>query len=221
MKPYGNGPRLPKAPDAIIARRRPQAAIEGPSLSVHCRDLRASAATAGSSMRSKRQGRRRMELAAVMRGSCYPPITASCAGVFSTCCDTPQVYLTSTATRRGVGSRSSDVSMRCNRRFVAPSQMIQHVRPNLAGQRQAEAKNRDAIEDLYRVYVQGRAARWCDPRPGAGPAGSGPQAGASVTTACARRSFNGAPTPGFSFRKGVDCDGRTIGGKLPAGSGFE
>ena len=154
--------------DAIIARLRPQlAAIQGAIVfPFNLPPILGLGNTGGFQyVLEALQGQTPTELAAVMRGLLVAANQQpELAGVFSTfAADTPQVYLDIDRDKAQVlGVKVSDV-------FNALQSTLGgfYVNDfNLFGRTwqvnvQAEARFRDAIEDIYRVYVRSAKAPWC------------------------------------------------------------
>ena len=190
-------------------------------------DPRVSAAPAASSTCSKPcRARRPTDLAAVMRALL---VTANqqpeLAGVFSTfAADTPQIRLDIDRDKAQVlGVKVTDI-------FNALQSTLGgfYINDfNLFGRTwqvnvQAEAPFRNAIDDIYRVYVRGKDGRdGADAGAGAGAARPG-TAGADPLQRLPRRGRSTAPPkPGYSSGQALAAMERISAATLPAGYGFE
>jgi HAE1 family hydrophobic/amphiphilic exporter-1 len=228
LKPYPERTAAAESADAIIARLRPQlAAIEGAiAFPFNLPPIFGLGSTGGFQYALEAlQGQPPKELAAVMRGLM---ISANqqpeLAGVFSTfAADTPEVYLDIDRDKTQVlGVKVSDV-------FNALQSTLggYYVNDfNLFGRTwqvnvQAEAKNRDTIEDIYRVYVHGSGGTMVPIRALAqARLVQGPQAVIRYNGLRAA-IVNGAPKPGFSSGQALTAMERLSAESLPVGYGFE
>jgi len=228
LKPYAERTAAAERADAIIARLRPQlAAIQGAIVfPFNLPPILGLGNTGGFQYALEAlQGQPPKELAAVMRGLLVSANQQpELAGVFSTfAADTPQVYLDIDRDKAQVlGVKVSDI-------FNALQSTLGgfYVNDfNLFGRTwqvnvQAEAKNRDAIDDIYRVYVRGGGGAMVPIRALAqARLVQGPQA--VIRYNGFRASIiNGAPKPGFSSGQALSAMERLSAGTLPVGYGFE
>jgi hydrophobic/amphiphilic exporter-1 (mainly G- bacteria), HAE1 family len=228
LKPYAERTAAAESADAIIARLRPQlAAIQGAIVfPFNLPPVFGLGNTGGFQYALEAlQGQPPKELAAVMRGLLVSANEqAELAGVYSTfAADTPQVYLDIDRDKAQVlGVKVSDV-------FNALQSTLGgfYVNDfNLFGRTwqvnvQAEAKNRDAIDDIYRVYVRGSGGAMVPIRALAqARLVQGPQAVIRYNGFRAA-VINGARKPGFSSGQALSAMERLSAASLPAGYGFE
>jgi hydrophobic/amphiphilic exporter-1 (mainly G- bacteria), HAE1 family len=228
MKPYADRTAASETVDAVIARLRPQlGAIQGAIVfPFNLPPILGLGSTGGFQyVLEALQGQSPTDLAAVMRGLLVAANQQpELAGVFSTfAADTPQVYLDIDRDKAQVlGVKVSDI-------FNALQSTLGgfYVNDfNLFGRTwqvnvQAEGRFRDAIEDIYRVYVRNRAGAMVPIRSLAqAHLVQGPQAmirynGFRATV------INGAPRPGISSGQALAAMERISARTLPAGYGFE
>ena len=228
MKPYAERTAASETVDAVIARLRPRlAAIQGAVVfPFNLPPILGLGSTGGFQyVLEALQGQSPSDLAAVMRGLLVAANQQpELAGVFSTfAADTPQVYLDIDRDKAQVlGVKVSDI-------FNALQSTLGgfYVNDfNLFGRTwqvnvQAEGRFRDAIEDIYRVYVRNSAGAMVPIRSLAqAHLVQGPQAmirynGFRATV------INGAPRPGISSGQALAAMERVSAQTLPAGYGFE
>jgi HAE1 family hydrophobic/amphiphilic exporter-1 len=228
LKPYEERTSRDQTVDAIIAKLRPQlGAIQGAVVfPFNLPPVLGLGSTGGFQyVLEALQGQSPSDLAATMRGML---VTANqqpeLAGVFSTfASDTPQVYLEIDRDKAQVlGVKIGDV-------FNALQSTLGgfYVNDfNLFGRTwqvnvQAEGRFRDAIEDIYRVYVRGAGGAMVPVRAIAqARLVQGPQA---IIRYNGHRAtlINGAPKPGFSSGQAIDAMERISKTTLPPGYGFE
>jgi HAE1 family hydrophobic/amphiphilic exporter-1 len=228
LKPYGERTAASQTADAIITRLRPQlAAIPGAIVfPFNLPPILGLGNTGGFQYALEAlQGQSPSDVAAVMRGLLVAANQQpELAAVFSTfAADTPQIRLDIDRDKAQVlGVKVSDV-------FNALQSTLggYYVNDfNLFGRTwqvnvQAEAPFRDAIEDIYRVYVRSSTGAMVPIRALAqARLVQGPQAliryngyrGAII---------NGAPKPGYSSGQALAAMERVSAATLPAGYGFE
>jgi HAE1 family hydrophobic/amphiphilic exporter-1 len=228
LKPYEERTARDQTVDAIIAKLRPQlGAIQGAVVfPFNLPPVLGLGSTGGFQyVLEALQGQSPSDLAATMRGLL---VTANqqpeLAGVFSTfAADTPQVYLEIDRDKAQVlGVKIADI-------FNALQSTLGgfYVNDfNLFGRTwqvnvQAEGRFRDAIEDIYRVYVRGAGGAMVPVRAVAqARLVQGPQA---VIRYNGHRAtvINGAPKPGISSGQALAAMERISAATLPAGYGFE
>ncbi|HLG48665.1 MAG TPA: multidrug efflux RND transporter permease subunit [Reyranella sp.] len=228
LKPYDQRTDPSESVDAIIARLRPQlAAIPGAIVfPFNLPPVFGLGSTGGFQYVLKAlQGQSPTELAAVARAlqisaSAQPEL----AGVFSTfAAETPQVHLDIDRDKAQVlGVKVSDI-------FNALQSTLggYYVNDfNLFGRTwqvnvQADSRFRDAIDDIYRVYVRTSAGTMVPIRALAqARLIQGPQAVIRYNGARAA-VINGGPKPGFSSGQAIAAMERLSATTLPAGYGFE
>ncbi len=227
LKPYEDRTAHDQTVDAIIAKLRPElGAIQGAVVfPFNLPPVLGLGSTGGFQyVLEALQGQSPSDLAAAMRGLL---ITANqqpeLAGVFSTfASDTPQVYLEIDRDKAQVlGVKIADV-------FNALQSTMGGFYIddfNLFGRTwqvnvQAESRYRDAIDDIYRVYVRGTGGQMVPVRAIAqARLVQGPQA---IIRYNGHRAtlINGAAKPGFSSGQALDTMER-ISATLPSGYGFE
>ena len=228
LKPYGERTDPAQHVDAILARLRPQlATIPGAIVFPFNLPPILGLGNAGGFqyVLEALQGQSPTDLAAVLRGlTVAANQQPELAAVFSTyAADTPQVYLDIDRDKAQVlGVKINDI-------FNALQATLGgfYVNDfNLFGRTwqvniQSDSRFRDAIEDIYRVYVRNAAGTMVPIRALAqARLVQGPQAliryngyrGAVV---------NGAPKPGFSSGQALTAMERLSATTLPAGYGFE
>jgi HAE1 family hydrophobic/amphiphilic exporter-1 len=228
LKPYQERTAASQTVDAIIARLRPQlAAIQGAIVfPFNLPPILGLGNTGGFQYALEAlQGQSPNDIAAVMRGLLVAANQQpELAAVFSTfAADTPQIRLDIDRDKAQVlGVKVSDI-------FNALQSTLGgfYVNDfNLFGRTwqvnvQAEAPFRDAIEDIYRVYVRGSSRAMVPIRALAqARLVEGPQAliryngfrGAII---------NGAPKPGYSSGQALAAMERISAASLPAGYSFE
>ncbi len=228
LKPYEQRTSRAETVDAIIARLRPQlGAIEGAVVfPFNLPPVLGLGNTGGFQyVLEALQGQTPSDLAATMRGLL---VTANqqpeLAGVFSTfASDTPQIFLEIDRDKAQVlGVKINDI-------FNALQSTLGgfYVNDfNLFGRTwqvnvQAEGPFRDAIDDIYRVYVHGTGGAMVPIRALAqARLVQGPQA---VIRYNGHRAtvINGAGKPGFSSGQALAAMERISATTLPAGYGFE
>jgi HAE1 family hydrophobic/amphiphilic exporter-1 len=228
LKPYEERKAASETVDAIIARLRPQlAGIPGAIVfPFNLPPILGLGNTGGFQYAFEAlQGQSPTDIAAVMRGLVVAANQQpELAGVFSTfAADTPQVRLDIDRDKAQVlGVKVSDI-------FNALQSTLGgfYINDfNLFGRTwqvnvQAEAKNRDTIEDIYRVYVRGSGGAMVPIRALAqARLVQGPQA---VIRYNGFRGaiINGAPKPGFSSGQALSAMERVSATSLPSGYGFE
>jgi HAE1 family hydrophobic/amphiphilic exporter-1 len=228
LKPYEERKAASETVDAIIARLRPQlAGIPGAIVfPFNLPPILGLGNTGGFQYAFEAlQGQSPTDIAAVMRGLVVAANQQpELAGVFSTfAADTPQVRLDIDRDKAQVlGVKVSDI-------FNALQSTLGgfYINDfNLFGRTwqvnvQAEAKNRDTIEDIYRVYVRGSGGAMVPIRALAqARLVQGPQA---VIRYNGFRGaiINGAPKPGFSSGQALSAMERVSATSLPPGYGFE
>jgi HAE1 family hydrophobic/amphiphilic exporter-1 len=228
LKPYEERTAAAQTADAIIARLRPQlAAIPGAIVfPFNLPPILGLGNTGGFQYALEAlQGQSPNDLAAVMRGLAVAANQQpELAAVFSTfAADTPQIRLDIDRDKAQVlGVKVSDI-------FNALQSTLGgfYINDfNLFGRTwqvnvQAEARNRDAIEDIYRVYVR-NSSRAMVPIRALAQARlvQGPQA---VIRYNGYRGaiINGAPKPGYSSGQALAAMERISAATLPAGYSFE
>ncbi len=228
LKPYEERTDPAQSVDAILARLRPElAAIPGGIVfPFNLPPILGLGSTGGFQyVLEALQGQSPAELAGVMRGLL---VTANqqpeLAGVFSTfAADTPQVYLDIDRDKAQVlGVRVSDI-------FNALQSTLGgfYVNDfNLFGRTwqvnvQAEARYRDAVDDIYRIYVRNSAGAMVPIRALAqARLVQGPQA---IIRYNGFRAvvINGAPKRGYSSGQGLQAMERISAATLPAAYSFE
>jgi HAE1 family hydrophobic/amphiphilic exporter-1 len=228
LKPYEQRTTREQTVDAIIAKLRPQlGAIQGAVVfPFNLPPVLGLGSTGGFQYALEAlQGQSPSDLAATMRGLL---VTANqqpeLAGVFSTfASDTPQIYLEIDRDKAQVlGVKISDI-------FNALQSTLGgfYVNDfNLFGRTwqvnvQAEGHFRDAIEDIYRVYIRGAGGAMVPVRAVAqARLVQGPQA---VIRYNGHRAtiINGAPKPGYSSGQALEAMERISQTTLPSGYGFE
>jgi HAE1 family hydrophobic/amphiphilic exporter-1 len=228
LKPYEERTDRAQTVDAIIAKLRPQfGAIQGAVVfPFNLPPVLGLGTTGGFQyVLEALQGQTPADLAATMRGVL---VTANqqpeLAGVFSTfASDTPQIYLEIDRDKAQVlGVKINDV-------FNALQSTLGgfYVNDfNLFGRTwqvnvQAEGRNRDAIDDIYRVYVHGTGGAMVPVRAIAqARLVQGPQA---IIRYNGHRAtlINGAPKPGYSSGQAIEAMERISATTLPQGYGFE
>ena len=228
MQPYDERTAPDESVDAVIAKLRPRlAAIQGAiTFPFNLPPIFGLGNTGGFQYALEAlQGQKPAELAAVMRGLLVSANQQpELAGVFSTfAADTPQVYLDIDRNKAQVlGVNVSDV-------FGALQSTLGgfYVNDfNLFGRTwqvnvQAEAKNRDTIEDIYRVYVRSNTGAMVPIRALAqARLVQGPQAVIRYNGFRAA-IINGAPKAGFSSGQALSAMERVSGTTLPSGYSFE
>jgi multidrug efflux pump len=228
LKPYAERTAPSETVDAIIARLRPQlAGIQGAIVfPFNLPPVFGLGSTGGFQYALEAlQGQSPSDLAAVMRGL----VVASnqqpeLAAVFSTfAADTPQIRLDIDRDKAQVlGVKVSDV-------FNALQSTLGgfYVNDfNLFGRTwqvnvEAEAPFRDAIDDIYRVYVRGITGAMVPIRALAqARLVQGPQSLIRYNGFPAA-IINGAPKPGYSSGQGLAAMERISAATLPTGYGFE
>ncbi|HEY2870381.1 MAG TPA: multidrug efflux RND transporter permease subunit [Reyranella sp.] len=228
LKPYDQRPDPSQSVDAIIAKLRPQlAAIPGAIVfPFNLPPIFGLGSTGGFQYVLKAlQGQSPTELAAVARAlqisaNAQPEL----AGVFSTfAAETPQVHLDIDRDKAQVlGVKVSDI-------FNALQSTLggYYVNDfNLFGRTwqvnvQADSHFRDAIDDIYRVYVRTSAGTMVPIRALAqARLIQGPQAVIRYNGSRAA-VINGGPKPGFSSGQAIAAMERLSGSTLPSGYGFE
>src|SRR2546421_1796294 len=228
MKPYEERTDPSQSVDAVIARLRPQlGAISGAIVfPFNLPPILGLGSTGGFQYALEAlQGQSPNDIAAVMRGLL---VTANqqpeLAGVFSTyAADTPQIRLDIDRDKAQVlGVKVNDV-------FNALQSTLGgfYINDfNLFGRTwqvnvQAEAPYRDAVEDIYRVYVRGSTGAMVPIRAVAqARMVQGPQ---TLVRYNGYRAaiINGAAKPGYSSGQGLAAMERISATTLPAGYGFE
>jgi hydrophobic/amphiphilic exporter-1 (mainly G- bacteria), HAE1 family len=228
LKPYEERTDPAQSADAIIAQLRPQlAAISGAIVfPFNLPPILGLGSTGGFQYALEAlQGQSPNDIAAVMRGLL---VTANqqpeLAGVFSTfAADTPQIRLDIDRDKAQVlGVKVTDI-------FNALQSTLGgfYINDfNLFGRTwqvnvQAEAPFRDAIEDIYRVYVRGSRGAMVPIRALAqARLVQGPQ---TLVRYNGYRAaiINGAQKPGYSSGQGLGAMERISAATLPAGYGFE
>jgi HAE1 family hydrophobic/amphiphilic exporter-1 len=228
MKPFEQRTAPSDGVDAVIARLRPQlAAIPGAIVFPFNLPPIFGLGNAGGFQYVLKalQGQSPAELATVVRGlqvaaNAQPELAA----VFSTyAADTPQVHLDIDRDKAQVlGVKVSDV-------FNALQSTLGgfYVNDfNLFGRTwqvniQADSRFRDAIEDIYRVYVRTSAGTMVPIRAIAqARLVQGPQAVIRYNGSRAA-VINGGPKPGYSSGQAIDAMERLSATTLPAGYGYE
>ena len=228
MKPYEERTDPAQSVDAVIAQLRPQlGAISGAIVfPFNLPPIIGLGSTGGFQYALEAlQGQSPNDIAAVMRGLL---VTANqqpeLAGVFSTfAADTPQIRLDIDRDKAQVlGVKVSDV-------FNALQSTLGgfYINDfNLFGRTwqvnvQAEAQFRDAIEDIYRVYVRGSMGNMVPIR--ALAQARLVQAPQTLVRYNGYRGaiINGATKPGYSSGQGLGAMERISATTLPAGYGFE
>ena len=228
LKPYAERTAPSETVDAIIARLRPQlAGIQGAIVfPFNLPPVFGLGSTGGFQyVLEALQGQSPSDLAAVMRGL----VVASnqqpeLAAVFSTfAADTPQIHLDIDRDKAQVlGVKVSDV-------FNALQSTLGgfYVNDfNLFGRTwqvnvEAEPPFRDAIDDIYRVYVRGNTGAMVPIRALAqARLIQGPQSLIRYNGFPAA-IINGAPKPGYSSGQGLAAMERISAATLPTGYGFE
>jgi hydrophobic/amphiphilic exporter-1 (mainly G- bacteria), HAE1 family len=228
LKPYDQRTDPAQTVDAIIARLRPQlgAVQDAIVFPFNLPPIFGLGSTGGFQyVLEALQGQSPTDLAAVMRGLL---VTANqqpeLAGVFSTfAAETPQVYLDIDRDKAQVlGVSVSDIYN------ALQSELGGYYANdfNLFGRTwqvnvQADARFRDAIEDIYRVYVRNNAGTMVPIRAlGEARMIQGPQAVIRYNGSRAA-VINGAPRPGVSSGQALAAMERISTQTLPAGFGFE
>src|SRR5438876_10779812 len=228
MKPYDDRTDPAQSVDAVIARLRPElGAIQGAVVfPFNLPPIIGLGSTGGFQYALEAlQGQSPNDIAAVMRGLL---VTANqqpeLAGVFSTfAADTPQIRLDIDRDKAQVlGVKVSDV-------FNALQSTLGgfYINDfNLFGRTwqvnvQAEAQFRDAIEDIYRVYVRGSGGAMVPIR--ALAQARLVQAPQALIRYNGYRPaiINGAAKPGYSSGQGLAAMDRISAPTLPAGYSFE
>jgi HAE1 family hydrophobic/amphiphilic exporter-1 len=228
LKPYDQRPAPSESVDAIIARLRPQlAAIPGAIVfPFNLPPIFGLGSTGGFQYVLKAlQGQSPTELAAVARAlqvsaNAQPEL----AGVFSTfAAETPQVHLDIDRDKAQVlGVKVSDI-------FNALQSTLGgfYINDfNLFGRTwqvnvQADSRFRNAIDDIYRVYIRTSAGTMVPIRALAqARLIQGPQAVIRYNGSRAA-VINGGPRPGFSSGQAIAAMERLSATTLPAGYGFE
>jgi HAE1 family hydrophobic/amphiphilic exporter-1 len=228
LKPYDERTSPSESVDAIVALLRPQlAGIQGAIVfPFNLPPVFGLGNTGGFQyVLEALQGQTPGDLAAVMRGLL---VTANqqpeLAAVFSTfAADTPQIHLDIDRDKAQVlGVKVSDI-------FNALQSTLGgfYVNDfNLFGRTwqvnvQAEAPFRDAVEDIYRVYVRGNTGAMVPIRALAqAHLVQGPQAIIRYNGFPAA-VINGSPKPGYSSGQGIAAMERISAATLPTGYGFE
>ncbi|MFZ5780635.1 MAG: efflux RND transporter permease subunit [Pseudomonadota bacterium] len=228
LDPYEQRTDSARHVDAIIATLRPKlAAIQGAVVfPFNLPPILGLGSTGGFQyVLEALQGQSPAELASVMRGLVVAANQQpELAGVFSTyAADTPQIWLDIDRDKAQVlGVRVSDV-------FAALQSTLGgfYVNDfNLFGRTwqvniQSEGRYRDAVEDIYRVYVRNRNGSMVPIRALAqARLVQGPQALIRYNGYRAA-IVNGAPTAGFSSGDALAAMERISASNLPAGYGFE
>jgi hydrophobic/amphiphilic exporter-1 (mainly G- bacteria), HAE1 family len=228
MKPYAERTAASETVDAVLARLRPQlAAIQGAIVfPFNLPPILGLGNTGGFQyVLEALQGQSPTDLAAVMRGLLVAANQQpELAGVFSTfAADTPQVYLNIDRDKAQVlGVKVSDI-------FNALQSTLGgfYINDfNLFGRTwqvnvQSEGRFRDAIEDIYRIYVRNSAGAMVPIRSLAqARLVQGPQAMIRYNGFRAA-IINGAPKPGISSGQALDAMERISAQTLPAGYSFE
>jgi HAE1 family hydrophobic/amphiphilic exporter-1 len=228
LKPYEERTAASEGVDAILARLRPElGAIQGAIVfPFNLPPILGLGSTGGFQYALEAlQGQSPNDIAAVMRGLL---VTANqqpeLAGVFSTfAADTPQVRLDIDRDKAQVlGVKVNDI-------FNALQSTLGgfYINDfNLFGRTwqvnvQAEAPHRDAVEDIYRVYVRGSTGAMVPIRAVAqARMVQGPQ---TLVRYNGYRAaiINGAAKPGYSSGQGLAAMERISATTLPAGYGFE
>jgi HAE1 family hydrophobic/amphiphilic exporter-1 len=228
LKPYEERATAPESVDAIIAQLRPQlAGIPGAIVfPFNLPPIFGLGNTGGFQYALEAlQGQSPADLAAVMRGLL---VTANqqpeLAAVFSTfAADTPQIHLDIDRDKAQVlGVKVSDI-------FNALQSTLGgfYVNDfNLFGRTwqvnvQAESPFRDAVQDIYRIYVRSSMGAMVPVRALAqARLVQGPQAIIRYNGFPAA-IINGTPKPGFSSGQGIAAMERISAATLPSGYGFE
>jgi hydrophobic/amphiphilic exporter-1 (mainly G- bacteria), HAE1 family len=228
MKPYEERTDPSQSVDAVIARLRPQlGAISGAIVfPFNLPPILGLGSTGGFQYALEAlQGQSPNDIAAVMRGLL---VTANqqpeLAGVFSTyAADTPQIRLEIDRDKAQVlGVKINDV-------FNALQSTLGgfYINDfNLFGRTwqvnvQSEARFRDQIDDIYRIYVRGKGGAMVPIRALAqAHLIQGPQALVRYNGYRAA-IINGAQKPGYSSGQGLAAMERISTATLPAGYGFE
>jgi HAE1 family hydrophobic/amphiphilic exporter-1 len=228
MQPYDERTAPDESVDAVIAKLRPRlAAIQGAiAFPFNLPPIFGLGNTGGFQYALEAlQGQKPAELAAVMRALLVSANQQpELAGVFSTfAADTPQVYLDIDRDKAQVlGVNVGDV-------FSALQATLGgfYVNDfNLFGRTwqvnvQAEAKNRDTIDDIYRVYVRSNTGAMVPIRALAqARLVQGPQAVIRYNGFRAA-IINGAPKAGVSSGQALSAMERVSATTLPAGYSFE
>ncbi len=228
LKPYEERSAASQSVEAIIATLRPRlAAIQGAIVfPFNLPPILGLGNTGGFQYALEAlQGQKPTELAAVMRGLLVSANQQpELAGVFSTfAAETPQVYLDIDRDKAQVlGVKISDI-------FNALQSALGgfYVNDfNLFGRTwqvnvQADSRFRDAIEDIYRVYVRSGAGAMVPIRALAqARLVQGPQAVIRYNGFRAA-VINGAPKPGFSSGQALAAMERLSATTIPAGYSFE
>jgi HAE1 family hydrophobic/amphiphilic exporter-1 len=228
LKPYDQRTDPSQSVDAIIARLRPQlAAIPGAIVfPFNLLPIFGLGNAGGFQYVAKAlQGQPPTELASVVRGlqisaNAQPEL----AGVFSTfAAETPQIYLEIDRDKAQVlGVKVSDI-------FNALQSTLggYYVNDfNLFGRTwqvnvQADSRFRDAIDDIYRVYVRTSAGTMVPIRAVAqAKLVQGPQAVIRYNVSRAA-VINGGPKPGYSSGQAIAAMERLSAATLPTGYGYE
>jgi HAE1 family hydrophobic/amphiphilic exporter-1 len=228
MKPYDQRTDPAQGVDAVLARLRPQlASIPGAIVfPFNLPPVLGLGSTGGFQyVLEALQGQSPSDLAAVMRGLL---VTANqqpeLAGVFSTfAADTPQVYLDIDRDKAEVlGIKLSDIFNALQSTlggfYINNFNLFGRVwQVNI----QADARFRDAIDDIYRVYVRSNKGAMVPIRALAqARLVQGPQAVIRYNGFPAA-VINGAPKPGVSSGEALAAMERISAQTLPAGYGFE
>jgi HAE1 family hydrophobic/amphiphilic exporter-1 len=228
MKPYDQRPGPSQSVDAVIARLRPElAAIQGAVVFPFNLPPIFGLGNAGGFQYVLKalQGQSPTELAAVVRSLQFAANgQPELSGVFSTyAAETPQVHLDIDREKAQVlGVRVNDI-------FNALQSTLGgfYINDfNLFGRTwqvniQADARFRDAIEDIYRVYVRTASGSMVPIRAIAqARLVQGPQAVIRYNGSRAA-VINGAPKPGFSSGEAIAAMERLSETTLPAGYGYE
>jgi HAE1 family hydrophobic/amphiphilic exporter-1 len=228
LKPYEDRTAAAQKVDAIIANLRPKlAAVQGAVVfPFNLPPILGLGSTGGFQyVLEALQGQSPNDLAAVTRGLLVAANQQpELAGVFTTfAADTPQIYLDIDRDKAQVlGVKVSDV-------FNALQSTLggYYVNDfNLFGRTwqvniQSEARNRDAIDDIYRVYVRNNHGAMVPIRALAeARLVQGPQ---TIIRYNGFRAaiINGAPKPGVSSGQALAAMERISATTLPAGYGFE
>ncbi|MBR2817572.1 MAG: multidrug efflux RND transporter permease subunit [Reyranella sp.] len=228
LKPYDERTAASESVDAIIARLRPQlAAIQGAIVFPFNLPPIFGLGNAGGFqyVLEALQGQSPTELAAVVRGlqvaaNQQPELSA----VYSTfAAETPQIYLDIDRDKAQVlGVKVNDI-------FNALQSTLGGLYVNdfnLFGRTwqvnvQADSRFRDAIEDIYRIYVRTSSGTMVPMRALAeARLVQGPQALIRYN-AYRGAVINGAPKPGFSSGQAISAMERLSATTLPTGYGFE
>ena len=228
MKPYDERTDPSQSVDAVIARLRPQlAAIQGAIVfPFNLPPILGLGSTGGFQYALEAlQGQKPRELAAVVRAMLVSAnAQPELAGVFSTfAADTPQVYLDIDRDKAQVlGVNVADVFNALQSTlggfYINDFNLFGRVwQVNI----QADAKDRDAIDDIYRVYVRSNTGAMVPIRALAeARLVQGPQAVIRYNGFPAA-IINGSAKPGFSSGQALNAMERISATTLPAGYSFE